>query len=194
MKIIGLTGSIAMGKSYIASIFGTFGIRVFDADKAIAVILARHSEILRPNFNEAYDAAGKLDKNILANIIYHDAKRRKTLGQILRPLLLKHLANFLKDARRTGAKMVVLEIALLFERNYSFDYVIVASASKFMQTKRALRRENMTLNKLQLINASQMCDAKKRCKTKWIIYTSADKATVVRQVLEFMRGVGLRNC
>jgi dephospho-CoA kinase len=188
MKIIGLTGSIAMGKSYIASIFRKFGTRVFDADIAISSILAAHPEILRHDFNEAYDAAGNIDKNILANIIFHDAKSRQLLGRILRPLLLRHLANFLKDARRTGAKMVVLEIALLFERNYTFDYVIVASSSKFMQTKRALKRENMTLNKLQLINASQMCDAKKRCKTKWIIYTSADKASVVRQVLEFMRG------
>ncbi len=187
MKIIGLTGSIAMGKSYIANIFRKFGIRVFDADKAIAVILASHPEILRCDFNEAYDAAGNIDKNILANIIFHDAKSRQLLGKILRPLLLKHLDNFLKSARRAGEKLVVLEIALLFERNYFFDQVIVASASKFRQTNRALRRENMTLNKLQSINASQMSDAKKRCKTKWIIYTGADKASVIGQVMEFMK-------
>jgi dephospho-CoA kinase len=187
MKIIGLTGSIAMGKTFVANIFKQLSVAVYDSDLAVKEIIEEHPELIRESFPESY-IDGKIDKNILSQIIFNDRKKRLNLESILHPLVAKKRNIFIRKERYKRTKIIVCDIALLFEKNYQryFDQIIVASAPKYMQNKRAMARQFMTLDKLSAILKLQMPDHKKRIKADKVIYTGANKGSVYRQIKEII--------
>jgi dephospho-CoA kinase len=190
MKKIALTGSIAMGKSFIANIFKRFSAAIYDADLAVKEIIAEHTQLIAGSFPETY-VNGKIDKNILAEIIFNDRKRRLKLESILHPLVAKKRNEFIRKERYKRTKIIICDIVLLFEKNYQryFDQVIVASAPKFMQNKRALARNFMNQDKLSAIMKLQMPDYKKRIKASKVIYTGSNKGSVYRQIKNFTNSI-----
>jgi len=187
MKIIGLTGSIAMGKSYVAKIFKKLSIQIFDSDKAVGEIILENKELIAKYFPESY-IDGAINKSILSQIIFNSLQRRKILESIIHPRVAHKRSIFIKKARYQRSNIVICEQILLFEKNHqkNFDDVITVSAPKFLQTKRCLRRTNMDLDKFRSILKSQMPDYKKRSKSDHVIFTGGNRASVMRQILKIL--------
>ncbi|KKB96372.1 Dephospho-CoA kinase [Candidatus Arcanobacter lacustris] len=183
MKKIALTGSIAMGKTFIANIFKQFSVAVYDSDLAVKEIFEQQPELIAKLFPECY-VDGKIDKNILSQIIFNDPQKRKKLESILHPLVAKKREIFIRREKYKRTKILVCDIALLFEKNYQryFDQVVVASAPKFMQNKRAMARKFMTQDRLSSILKLQMPDHKKRIKADKVVYTGGNRGSVYRQI------------
>jgi dephospho-CoA kinase len=173
MLIIGLTGSIGMGKSTAAQRFRYNGVPVCDADaevhklyegKAVAPI-----EAAFPGTTDA----GKVDRSKLAAALLADPSGFKRLEGIVHPLVLAAERNWLHEAKRDGAAMAVLEIPLLFETggNRRVDVTVVVSAPAHLQRARVLGRAQMTPEKLDAILARQMPDAEKRARADFVVDT-----------------------
>lgn len=187
MKKIALTGSIAMGKSFVARIFKKLNIDVYDSDLSVKEIIENYPELIIQSFPESY-VNNKIDKNILANIIFNDQKKRLKLESILHPLVAKKRSIFIRKSQYKRSKIILCDIALLFEKKLQrhFNQVIVASAPKFIQNKRVMTRNFMNSQKLSAILKSQIPDHKKRIKSDMVIYTGANKGSVYRQIKDFI--------
>mgnify|MGYP001230558093 CR=1 FL=1 len=167
MKIIGLTGSIAAGKSTVAGWIRDLGIAVHDADAAVHDLLSPHGAAVDTILAEfepdlAGHDIGNLETGInrqeLGNYIFARPQARQRLESILHPLVRQHRDKFLDKHRAIAAPAVVLDVPLLFETGGDAvcDYVIVVYASAETTAKRALARTDMTPAKLAAILASQM--------------------------------------
>ncbi|MFN7037952.1 MAG: dephospho-CoA kinase [Alphaproteobacteria bacterium] len=180
-KIIGLTGSIAMGKSYIANIFTSMNIAVFDADKEIKKLFLKPEVIKKISliFPECL-INQKLNTAILAEKVFANKSQLNKLESILYPYLNKGINKFINS----NSNIIVIDIPLLFEKNYhiKFDEIITVSTSKYTQTKRVLKRSNMTKEKLNNILKNQFSDSKKKLRSNHIIYTGGSKASCIKQV------------
>ncbi len=186
MIIVGLTGSIAMGKSTAAQLFRRQHIPVFDADKAVHLLLARKGagvEKVAQLFPGTLEE-GVVNRKKLGKIVFNDAKALQALEHILHPLVREMHGKFIRQARRQGRRMAVLEIPLLFEvgAQQHYDKVVTVTASPFMQAKRALARPGMTKEKLASILKRQTPDAKKRRLTDYLVYTGLGKSLTSRQI------------
>lgn len=170
---LGLTGSIGMGKSVTAQMFRDEGIPVHDADAAVHALYAGraapHIEAAFPGtvINEAVDRT-ELSKRVL-----HDPKAMKRLEAIIHPLVREEEDAFLQRAKRNGARLVVLDIPLLFETGAQTraDKVLVVSADPDIQRARVLARPGMSEEKFRAILARQMPDAEKRHRADYVINT-----------------------
>ena len=174
MKIIGLTGSIAAGKSTVAGWARNLGIAIHDADAVVHELLSPHGAAVdtilakfEPNL-AGYDI-GNLKKGInrqaLGNYVFAQPQARQQLESILHPLVRRHRNAFLNKHRAIAAPAVILDAPLLFEigGDSVCDHVIVVYASEASTAKRALARTGMTPAKLEAILASQMpVDEKKK--------------------------------
>jgi len=174
MFILGLTGSISMGKSATAKMFAAEGVPVHDAD---AVVHALYDGEATPAIEAAFPgttANGKVDREKLGKRVLSDAASIARLEQIVHPLVAKARDKFLSEAARSGAKVAVLDIPLLYETkgNARCDAVVVVSAPADVQRKRAFERPGMTEQKLETILARQMPDAEKRRRADFIVDTS----------------------
>ncbi|VEJ44602.1 dephospho-CoA kinase [Bartonella vinsonii] len=185
MKIIGLTGSIAMGKSTVADFFKQAGISVFSADDTVHQLYKSEptlSLIARtfPNVVEN----GKVNLLKLSEILINDNEKLQTLEKIIHPLVQKKEKEFIDTARKQGEKLVVLDIPLLFETNGEkrVDRVVVVSAPLAIQKERAMIRPNMNEKKFAFIQARQMSDEKKRKRADFIIDTGKDLENTRQQV------------
>ena len=167
MKIIGLTGSIAAGKSTVAGWIRDLGIAIHDADAVVHDLLSPHGAAVDAILAEfkpdlAGHDIGNLKKGInrqaLGNYIFARSQARKKLESILHPLVRQHRDAFLNKYRSTAAPAVVLDVPLLFETGGDAvcDHIIVVYASAETTAKRALVRAGMTPAKLEAILASQM--------------------------------------
>lgn len=191
MIILGLTGSIAMGKSFAAAIFRRFHIPVFDADRAVHQLLERNGAAVAKVaalFPEAYEN-GAINRKLLGRSIFNNHKALKDLEHILHPLVRKAERQFIKQARRQKKPLVLLEIPLLFETHAEqrCDAVIITTASLFMQQKRALKRPGMTKEKLAAILKHQMRDIHKRHKADHVVYTGIGRAVTTRKIKEIIQ-------
>ena len=175
MLVIGLTGSIATGKSEVAKIFSGAGVPVFDADaevhamykdSAVADILVRH-------FPGAV-IGGEVDRQTLGKIVMGDPAKLKTLEALIHPLVRSKREEFIARWRRKKAKFVVLDIPLLYETGQAgdVDFVVVVSAPDNVQRERALLRPGMTDGKLAAIRLRQVPDSEKRNRADFIIENS----------------------
>ncbi|MDC0650203.1 dephospho-CoA kinase [Candidatus Puniceispirillum sp.] len=174
MKIIGLTGSIAAGKSTVAGWIRDFGIAIHDADAAVHELLSPHGEavdaiLAKFGSNLAGQDIGSkemgINRQALGNYVFAKPQARKQLESILHPLVRQHRDVFLDKHRTMAAPAVVLDVPLLFETGGDVvcDHTIVVYASAATTAKRALARAGMTPAKLEAILASQMpVDAKKK--------------------------------
>jgi len=169
--VIGLTGSIGMGKTTTADLFRQAGLPVFDADAAVHALydgpLAREIEAAFPGTT----VEGRVDRAKLAARLSGDADAFRRLEAIVHPAVRRVEADFLKQARAAGASAVVLDIPLLFEtnRHYDVDKVVVVSAPTDVQRARVLARPGMTAEKFEALLARQMPDAEKRVRADFVV-------------------------
>jgi dephospho-CoA kinase len=173
--LIGLTGSIGMGKSETAKMFARLGIPVYDADAAVHRLYeaggAAVSEIAK-SFPDSVKE-GRVDRAALTKHLATDKTAFATLEQIVHPLVAREQAAFLEEATKNGAEMAVLDIPLLLEKGGPgrVDAVVVVSAPAHVQRERVLARPGMTQDKLDQILARQLPDAEKRAKAHFVVET-----------------------
>ncbi len=177
MITIGLTGSIAMGKSTVASMMAKMGCAVHDSDAAVRLALEPTGQAFTEvavTFKKAWDAKKKiLKKDVLAKIIFEDAAKRKELEEILHPIVRASQQDFIRRQKNLGRKFTVLDVPLLFETaaDRRVDYTVVVTAPYFLQKQRVLRRPNMTEDKFQAILKTQMSDKEKRQRADYVLPT-----------------------
>lgn len=180
--LIGLTGSVGMGKSTTAQIFARYGVAVWDADAAVHRLYAAGGTAVAPireRFPEAViDDA--VDREKLKSLIVNDKSVLKTLETIVHPLVAADRATFLRDRTEKGDDILLFDIPLLFETGAEsqFDVIVVASAPAALQEERVMARPGMTKAHFLDILARQLPDAEKRRRADFIVDTTdMDKAT-----------------
>lgn len=189
MIVIGLTGSIGMGKTTTADLFRQAGLPVFDAD---ATVHALYDGPLAAEIEAAFPGTttdGRVDRARLADRLSCDNDAFRRLEAIVHPAVRRAEAEFLERARAGGAAAVVLDIPLLLEtgRQDDIDKLVVVSAPAEVQRARVLARPGMTAEKLEALLARQMPDAEKRARADVVIPTGAGIATAKAAVDAFMR-------
>jgi dephospho-CoA kinase len=186
MRVIGLTGSIAMGKTHTARIFAEEGIPVFDADAVVHSLYqpgGKAVNIIRSLSPQAV-VGNAVDRKRLSAEIMKDEGLLKRLEAAIHPLVREEQAQFVERERRKNTPLVVVDVPLLFEtsRENEFDSIIVVSAPPEIQRQRALARPGMTPNKLDLILSRQMPDREKRARADFVVDTSGSDELARSQV------------
>jgi dephospho-CoA kinase len=184
MVVIGLTGSIGMGKSTTARFFAEAGVPVHDADAAVHRLYADEAVPLVEFAFPGVSGADGIDRGKLAKRVVGDPEALKRLEAIIHPLVRREEAQFLADAEHAAAPVVVLDIPLLFETRGErrVDAIVVVTAPAEMQRARALARPGMTEEKFQGLLAKQMPDEEKRRRADFIVDTSQGFDTARQQV------------
>lgn len=170
---LGLTGSMATGKSTVADMFKTRGIAIYDADKAVHELY--ENEAVAP-VGEAFPQAvvnGKIDRQELSKCVLGDKEKLALLESIVHPLVHQKMHQFLQDQRALQSDLVILEIPLLFEtgKAYPLDKIAVTFCDDDIQKQRALARPGMTEEKFLAIKQRQMPQAEKRARADFEIDT-----------------------
>ena len=180
MIVIGLTGSVASGKSTVAGWMSEKGIAVHDADLAVHSLLAVNGQAvpdIKAKFGPDMVAPdGSIDRKKLGSHVFATSADRKILESILHPLVRQHRDQFLQDQRALGRQIVVFDVPLLFETggDTSCDYVIVVYAAEDTIRQRALSRPGMTEEKLACILATQMPASEKCQRADFVLNTDLD--------------------
>jgi dephospho-CoA kinase len=188
MVIVGLTGSIGMGKSTAAKMLREMGVPVYDADAAVHALQARNGPAL-PAIEAAFPGvvkAGVLDRQALGARVFGNKEALRRLEAIVHPMVQQRQRAFLRRAALAGEKLVVLDIPLLFEGqgHRMVDAIAVVSAPAEMQRERVLARPGMTEEKFAEILKKQTPDAEKRARADFVIDYAREQ---VRQVLGALR-------
>jgi dephospho-CoA kinase len=188
MRILGLTGSIGMGKSTTAKLFAEAGVPVYDADAAVHQLYEGEAA---PAIEAAFPgttAGGKVDRPKLSERVVHDPAAIKQLEQIVHPMLGVSRQKFFADAEAAKAPVVVLDIPLLFETGGEkrVDAVVVVSTSPELQRERVLARGTMDEAKLDAIIAKQTPDAEKRKRADFVVDTSHGVEPVRAQITHIL--------
>ncbi|WP_430513929.1 dephospho-CoA kinase [Pannonibacter phragmitetus] len=188
---LGLTGSIAMGKSATAKMFAEAGVPVHDADATVHALYAGRAVPLIEAAFPGTTAEGKVDRTRLGEAVLGKPEAIARLEAIIHPLVHEAEADFLARARTDGRRMVVLDIPLLFETGGErrMDAVVVVSAPAEIQRKRALARPGMSQQRLDAILARQMPDAEKRRRAHFIIDTGSGLEPARRAVRSVIRAL-----
>ena len=190
MLIIGLTGSIGMGKSTTAKMFREAGVPVYDADAAVADLYETGGAAVAP-LEEAFPGVtkdGAVDREALRQRVLGNDQAMSKLNSIVHPLVGADRVHFFKDAERAGADMVVLDIPLLYETggDANMDAVVVVSAPPEQQRERVLARPGMTPDRLDAILSRQMHDAEKRARAHFVVDTGRGLEPAREQVAEII--------
>jgi dephospho-CoA kinase len=174
MIILGLTGSIGMGKSTTAKLFIEAGVPVYDADAAVHRLYEGEAVAAIEAAFPGTTADGKVDRNRLSAQVVHDAAAIRRLEQIVHPMLGASRQKFLHDAEQSGAPVAVVDVPLLFETGGEkrVDAVVVVTTTPDIQRQRVLARDNMNAERFDAILARQMPDAEKRQRADFIVDTS----------------------
>lgn len=175
MKIVGLTGSIGMGKSETAKMFRALGVPVFDADAAVHELQVKNGPAI-PAIAAEFPGVindGELDRDALGKIVFADPAAKTKLEAIIHPMVAEKRVAFFEEATADGHSFVVLDVPLLFETggNKACDKVVVVSAPADVQRERVLARPGMTPEKFENILARQTPDAEKRAGADYIVET-----------------------
>jgi len=195
MLLIGLTGSIGMGKSETAKMFMALGVPVYDADAAVHAIYERGGAAVEP-IRAVFPSAivdGAVDRKELSKAVLGLPEEMKKLEAIVHPLVGQAQIDFLRKAEADGHEMVVLDIPLLFETGGEnrVDVVVVVSAPYHIQRERVLARPDMTEAKFAAIHAKQVPDDEKRQRADFIVDSSdgLEKArATVASIVEELKG------
>jgi dephospho-CoA kinase len=194
MFVLGLTGSIGMGKSTAAKMLRRLGVPVHDADAAVHQLLAGDRKVraeIAARFPNVIGegAGGTIDRQALGAAVFADAAARKDLEAILHPRVRAAAKRFLRNQARAGAPLVVLDIPLLYETGgeANVDGVLVVTAPKFLQVRRVLSRPGMSVERFEGILASQVPDREKRRRADYIVETGLGKAYTYRRLQQLIR-------
>ena len=171
---IGLTGSMATGKSTVLKAFADLGVPVFSADQAVAELYAGDAvgpvEALFPGVARN----GAVDRTLLSQQLAADPSGFKRLEAVVHPLVRARIARFMDEAEKAGQALAVVEVPLLFESgyDYGFDAIAVTWVDEAIQRQRALARSGMTVEKLDTILARQMPQADKKRRAAYLFDTA----------------------
>ena len=188
MIVLGLTGSIGMGKSTTASLFAEAGVPVYDADAAVHRLYEGEAVGAIEAAFPGTTADGRVDRTRLSARVVHDPAAMKRLEEIVHPMLGASRQKFLDEAEQSGAVVAVIDVPLLFETGGEkrVDAVVVVTTSAQAQRERILARPNMTEEKLQAILARQMPDAEKRKRAHFVVDTSHGLDPVREQIRDIL--------
>jgi len=191
MRILGLTGSIGMGKSTTAKLFAEAGVPVYDADATVHQIYQGEAA---PAIEAAFPGTtvdGKVDRPSLAAKVVHDPAAIRQLEAIVHPMLRSYHQKFLEEAEASGAPVVVMDVPLLFETggDKRVDAVVVVTTSPELQRERILARGTMTNEALDSILARQMPDSEKRKRADFVVDTSHGLDPVRAQIRDILERV-----
>ncbi|MCB2054156.1 MAG: dephospho-CoA kinase [Geminicoccaceae bacterium] len=192
MHVIGLTGSIAMGKSHVGRTFRRFGVPVFDSDAAVHALFAPSAALPRAieaAFGGVIDAEGGVDRGKLGARVIGDPAALARLEALVHPAVRAAQHGFLALASRNRMAAVVLDVPLLFETDGArrCDLVAVVDAPRFLQRARALARPGMTKARLDAILAQQLPAADKRRRADVVIASGYDRGATVEAVAALLR-------
>lgn len=190
MILIGLTGSIGMGKSTTAAMFREAGVPVYDADAAVADLYRQGGAAVAP-VGEAFPGVvkdGAIDREALRQAVLGKPEALKRLNAIVHPLVGRDRIGFFQAAEAAGADLVVLDIPLLYETggDANVDAVVVVTAPAEMQRERVLARPGMSPERLDAILAQQLADAEKRARAHFVVDTSRGLEPARAQVAEII--------
>jgi dephospho-CoA kinase len=188
MIVLGLTGSIAMGKSTTAQMFREAGVPVHDSDAAVHRLYRGEAAPMIEKLFPGTTSSGVVDRAELARRVLDDADAMARLEAAIHPLVRQTERDFLQQARNDGVDLAILDIPLLYETDAQdrLDGVIVVTAPPAEQRRRALARPNMSEEKLAAILARQTPDAEKRRRADFVIDTAEGMAAARRQVDEIV--------
>ena len=174
MIILGLTGSIGMGKSTAAKLFAEAGVPVYDADATVHMLYEGEAVPVIEAAFPGTTADGKVDRARLSARVVHDPAAIRQLEQIVHPMLGASRQKFLHEAEQSGAPVAVVDVPLLFETGGEkrVDAVVVVTTTPEIQRQRVLARDNMTGEMLDAILARQLPDAEKRKRADFVVDTS----------------------
>src|SRR5882762_5537250 len=191
MIILGLTGSIGMGKSTTAKLFAEAGVPVYDADATVHMLYEGDAVPVIEAAFPGTTSDGKVDRAKLSARVVHDPAAIKLLEQIVHPMLGASRQKFFADAEAAQAPVVVLDIPLLFETGGEkrVDAVVVVSTSAELQRERVLARGTMDEAKLDAIIAKQTPDAEKRKRADFVVDTSHGLEPVRAQITHILAEV-----
>ena len=189
--LLGLTGSIGMGKSTTAKLFEEAGVPVYDADATVHKVYEGEAT---PAVEAAFPGSttnGRVDRQKLSAMVVNNAEAMKRLETIVHPMLRSHQLKFLSDAEKSGAPVAVLDIPLLYETGGEgrVDAVVVVTTTPEIQRERILTRDNMTPDKLDAILARQLPDAEKRKRADFVVDTSHGLEPVRQRIGEILSEV-----
>jgi dephospho-CoA kinase len=197
MKIIGITGSIGMGKSTVSGLLRFLGVPVFDSDACVrgALESLAKNDILRafPSV-AAYPSSGsaKIDRQALGRLVFDDDRARQSLEAILHPIVWSEQDKFIKHTQRAKHDIVGLDIPLLFEtgRHNICNKTICVTAPFFIQRCRVLKRNGMTEDKFQKIVNAQYPDSHKRIMSDFVVQTGLGRDFTLQQIKKILRHMG----
>ena len=187
--ILGLTGSIGMGKTTTAKMFAKYGIPVWEADTSVHKLYSKEGEAVEL-FKEKFPSSivkNEVNRAELKKLINDDERNLKTIETLIHPLVSNDRKRFVKAAEKKNIPLIVLDIPLLFEKGHekSVDYIVVVSVKKETQRKRVLKRNTMTPEMVEKILKIQMSDAEKRQKADFVIITDTLEQAEIK-VLEII--------
>ena len=191
---IGITGSIATGKSTVLQAFADLGVPVFSADQAVAELYSGDAvapvEALFPGVTKD----GVIDKAVLSAQLAADPAGFKRLEAVVHPLVRARIAAFMDQAEAAGQALAVVEVPLLFESgyDYGFDAVGVTWVDEAIQRQRALARPGMTVDKLQTILARQLPQAEKKARATYLFDTAMPVAQTIAMVHALVAAIKAR--
>lgn len=188
MLRIGITGSIATGKSTLLEAFRKMDVPVFSADAAVAELYAGAAvapvEALFPGIARN----GVIDRQELSRRLAADPSGFARLEAVVHPLVRERIAQFLNEAERAGQSLAAVEVPLLFEsgHDYGFDAIAVTHVDEAVQRQRILARPGMTVEKMESLLARQMPQAEKKDRADWLFDTSAPIASIEDEVAQIV--------
>ena len=190
MRVIGLTGSIGMGKSTTAAMFRDAGIPVYDADAAVHAAYDVGGIAVEP-VGKAFPGVvkdGRVDREVLRQAVLGKPEAMQKLNGVVHPLIGRDRASVFEAAMASGADMIIMDVPLIFETGgeKNMDAVIVVSAPAEMQRERVLAREGMSPERLDAILAQQMPDADKRARADYVVDTSQGLDVARAQVADII--------
>ncbi|TPP07302.1 dephospho-CoA kinase [Rhizobium glycinendophyticum] len=195
MIVIGLTGSIGMGKTTTAGLFAAEGIAVHDADAAVHDLYRGEAVAPIGSVFPEVVKEGQVDRRLLAENLAKNPANFERLEKIVHPLVRQREQKFLEQQRQSGADFAVLDIPLLFETGADkrVDQKVVASCDEAIQRRRVLARPGMTEEKLDLILSRQVPDGEKRARADFVVDTGVSIEDARRQVQDILATLRGRN-
>ncbi len=191
MLVVGLTGSVAMGKSTVAAMFSQAGVPLFDADATVHRLYAGSAAPLIEAAFPGTTADGVVDRDALRVRVIGNAEAMARLEDVVHPLVAAERNKFIAAQRRVGATMVLLDIPLLFEVNADreVDVIVVVTASPEIQMARLLERPGMTEERARAMRGHQIPDADKRRRGHFVIDNSGTRDVTHQQVADVCRAL-----
>ena len=198
MIVLGLTGSIGMGKSTAAAMLRRLGVRLFDADAMVHELLGPGGEAVEAVealFPAVRDETGAIDRRLVGQRVFGDPAALRHLEAILHPLVRRAETRFVGQARARRESLVVLDIPLLYETGAPdrVDYVLVVSAPARVQRERVMRRPGMTESRFASILRAQMPDREKRRRADLVVPTGLGRGLTFRRLRRVVTGLRHEN-